>query len=252
MSSDARVLQEPRWGNEKRDQKGLGIWLTLIRHCGAEISAGTWLDIGCGSGGIAAALAPRVRRIIGIDPQPWSCWATAMAEHDNLSFLVSACDEESMPVAECSMDIVVCNQVYEHVGDARALLRNIHRVLKPEGRCYFAGPNLLWPVEPHVHWPFVHWLRRPFAVRLMKALGSKHADSLDAYSTHYWELTRWFRCIGFSYANGIPARLSAELDGIRGMAALGRVAARVPATAVDLLTPFSPGFVFVVRKQASA
>ena len=68
------------------------------------------------------------------------------------------------------------------------------------GIAYFAGPNLLFPIEPHVFWPFVHWLPRGLAVRLMRALGSRKV--LDANSASWWRLHAWFD--GFEVSNALP------------------------------------------------
>lgn len=180
---------DPRWGAEKRDTKGEQILLTLRHFAGEQVQNGRWLDIGCGSGGIAAHLAPHVQEMIGVDPEPWSRWQTWTQEHPNLSFIQASVD--TLNLAPASLDVIICNQVYEHVPDPQALIRLIHTLLKPGGIVYFAGPNLLFPIEPHVFWPFVHWIPRRFAIALMKILGSKHADALDAYSTHYWKLRHW-------------------------------------------------------------
>ena len=240
---------DPRWGSDERDAKADAIWLTMLDRCGARISDGTWLDIGCGSGGIAVALAPKVRRMIGIDPEPWQRWHDFESAHANLSFHKYDGDCRPPAALDGSIDVVVCNQVYEHVADPRALLADIARVLKPDGRCYFAGPNLLWPIEPHVFWPFVHWLPRRVAVRLMDLLGSKRSAELDARSTHYWRLTRWFGDAGLDYTIAISSRIRAGLES-RGVRWHRQV--RWVDSALDAMAPFSPGFVFVLCKLAPA
>lgn len=237
----------PRWGSEGRDRKAAAIWLTMVRHCGEDIASGTWLDVGCGSGGIAATLASRVNRIIGVDPEPWEEWHIATATHENLSFHASVFDEVELPVACGSIDVVVCNQVYEHVNNPIALLRNIHSVLKPGGFCYFAGPNLLWPIEPHVYWPFVHWLPRPSAQRFMRMLGSKQADDLDAFSVSYWRLRAWFKVTDFRYEDAVPARLAAGLT-LGGHNHLAKLTDKLPNGLLLAIAPFYPGFVFLLRR----
>jgi len=238
MSSD------PRWGTARRDRKAEAILGTLRRVCGDAITAGCWVDIGCGSGGIADALAPHVDRIIGVDPEPWDRWAEMQIRHPNLEFVVATCDSDALPIAPGSADVVVCNQVYEHVADPQRLIGNLYRLLKPTGVCYFAGPNLLWPIEPHVNWPFVHWLPRRLAHGVMRALHSRRVRELDAYSADYWRLTRWFRDSGFEFSPAIAARLEDSLVAHGRRPTLPRVVART----VDSLSPIAPGFIFVLRK----
>ncbi len=240
------VHEVPRWGNEARDRKALAIWLTLLQSCGPRVAEGAWLDVGCGSGGIAATLATKVRHVTGVDPEPWEAWTEAMTTHANLKLIVGAFDRDVPPIPDASIDVVVCNQVYEHVGDPIALVRNIHRVLVPGGACYFAGPNLLWPVEPHVFWPFVHWLPRRFAQASMRGLGSRHAHELDARSWPYWRLTGAFRDMGFEFTGAIRERIHAQAKISHSIVA--RMAARIPHRLVSVLTPAAPGFVFILHK----
>jgi SAM-dependent methyltransferase len=48
---------------------------------------------------------------------------------------------ERLPFASGSFDLVICHHALEHVADLRATLREVGRVLKPEGRFYVAVPN---------------------------------------------------------------------------------------------------------------
>ena len=242
---------KPRWGNEARALKAQAILSTLTKYCGDQVVDGAWLDVGCGSGGIAASLASRVHVVVGIDPEPWDAWEDATAALSNLGFIVGAFDGEEFPATEESMDVVICNQVYEHVINPQRLVRNINRILRPGGVCYFAGPNLLWPVEPHVFWPFVHWLPRKWAHAVMRALGSRRTHELDAFSTNYWTLTRWFDDAGFEFKSGIGGRIQSGLE-LRGSRRLSRLADSIPNVLYAALTPFSPTFVFILRKRNHA
>lgn len=248
MTEEVHSVTDPRWGQKDREQKAEAIFATVERHCRRNFSDGLWLDIGCGSGGVAAALASHVRQIVGIDPEPWERWQRIGDEHPNLAFHVGSYHDITKLLGPESVDVVVCNQVYEHVDDPVALLEAINRVMKPTGVCYFAGPNLLWPIEPHVFWPFVHWLPRSFAQHWMRRLGSSRADDLDAWSWSYWALARLFRQRGFHYASAVHARLQAGAEGA-GAGKLLRLAARMPRVLARGLTPITPSFVFVLEKS---
>lgn len=237
------MTTDPRWSDKGRDRKAAAILRTMRAVCGDDVVAGRWLDVGCGSGGIARALADHVRAIEGVDPESWKRWRTFEAEAGNLRFHVGDCDRAEPPLSTAQYDVVVCNQVYEHVRDPFALLVNIHRMLKKEGHCYFAGPNLWWPIEPHVFWPFVHWLPRSVAQRCMMALGSRRAQELDAYSASYFQLAHWFREAGFVYRNVLPERLRA---GFREGSMPGHVLGLFGG-AGRMLAPVHPGFVFHLR-----
>lgn len=232
---------QPRWGAQDRDLKAHAIELVLRHFMSLPLDQATCMDLGCGSGGIAFHLAPQVRSIAGIDPEPWPQWPELTAARDNLRFVQESV--EQLSAGDASADLIICNQVYEHVPDPRHLIAEIHRILKPGGYCYFAGPNLLFPVEPHVFWPFVHWLPRRFAVWLMRRCGSQAI--LDAYSADYWTLRRWLG--EFETSNAVPYVLRHPRQfGRQGL--LWRVLSWTPAPLLHALTPLSPGFVFVLRK----
>lgn len=237
----------PRWGTLNRDKKAAAIWATLHAQHAEQILLGTWLDIGCGSGQISQCFANRVTHMIGVDPEPWPQWHKATDQFPNLTFVTSAFDKQDTSIQDQSIDVAICNQVYEHVQDAERLLNNIYRVLKPSGLCYFAGPNLLWPIEPHVYWPFVHWIPRPWAIRIMKTARSKKTSDLDAYSFSYWHLVRLFKNVGLEHRNSIQQRLNVALDS-KNMKWLQWLITKTPTPVVNALTPFSPGFVFVLRR----
>jgi SAM-dependent methyltransferase len=232
---------DPGWGDQDRPEKATAIFTTLRLMTGLDFSNSHWVDVGCGCGEIAAHLAPRVGRITAIDPSPWQRWSKLKDAYPNLEFIRG--DYTSDYPAPNSIDVVVCNQVYEHVPDPEALIGFIHRILKPGGYAYFSGPNLLFPIEPHVYWPFVHWLPRMFAVRLMRLFGSKAV--LDAYSTHYCKLLHWLK--DFQVVNAVPFILRHPLCYQR-KAIIWKVISFVPASILNKLTILSPGFVFLLHK----
>lgn len=246
MSENIGYPKDPRWGQEARDRKALAILKTLELHCGKGFRDGVWLDLGCGSGGIASTLAAKVNKVVGIDPEPWARWSEYMLVQQNLEFLRMTCADMLSSGGIDQFDVVVCNQVYEHTGNPIELLNAIYCALKPDGVCYFAGPNLLWPIEPHVFWPLVHWFPRRFSIWLMRLFHSKRLHLFDAHSWSYWKLTRAFTSNGFVYQNAIPARIEIELDNRK--TPLKKAFSIIPRRLLNALTPVAPGFVFVLSK----
>ena len=94
----------------------------------------TVLDLGCGGGFMSEALAARGAIVTGIDPA--SAAIAIAAQHAKISgrtirYLTGT--GEAIPLADASMDIVVCVEVLEHVTDLDAVLAEIKRVLMPGG-----------------------------------------------------------------------------------------------------------------------
>ena len=95
------------------------------------------LDVGCGPGTITREFAERLSpgRVVGIDVAP-GIIEQATADTDtaamaNLEFRVDDC--YALDIADESFDIVHAHQVLQHVSDPVAALREMKRVVRPEG-----------------------------------------------------------------------------------------------------------------------
>jgi ubiquinone/menaquinone biosynthesis C-methylase UbiE len=99
------------------------------------------LDVGCATGTLALAAAPRVGRsgtVHGVDPSP-GLVARARAKarrgrRANVAFDVATAQE--LPFADRSFDVVLCTLVAHQLphADRRTCFAQMHRVLKPRGR----------------------------------------------------------------------------------------------------------------------
>lgn len=242
MISENRVQTDPRWGAENREVKARAILTTVSQFVPFSLIETTWLDMGCGSGGIAVNIAPHVKSMTGVDPESWARWSDFQTRQPNLRFLQESV--ENLSIENESVDIVICNQVYEHVSDPQSLIAEIYRVLKPGGYCYFAGPNLLFPIEPHVFWPFVHWFPRATAIKIMRFCGSQ--AMLDAYSTDYWTLRKWLH--RFEMNNVIPYIIKNPKLYCRTHI-FWTLLSYCPYSLLRAITGLSPGFIFLLKKS---
>ena len=103
------------------------------------------LDLGCGGGFMAEALAQRGAGVTGVDPAEKAIAAAiAHARAQGLSIRYITAGGEHLPIADASMDAVVCVDVLEHVDDIDQVLNEIHRVLKPGGLFCFDTINRNW------------------------------------------------------------------------------------------------------------
>ncbi len=242
--STASAADLPRWGAVRRNEKAQQI-LSVIQtrlSSSIELKEAVICDLGCGNGVISANFAPLVRHVYAIDPEPWPTWPALAGKSTNLEFINEPVESLSLP--DAIADIVICNQVYEHVASPQLLIASIHRLLKPGGLAYFAGPNLLWPIEPHTFWPIVHWLPRKFSVGLMRFLGSNAI--LDANSASYWTLRRWLN--EFSICSGLQHVVFHRTQQLSPVLAHA-VVNRIPEVVWRAINPVAPGFVFLLEKN---
>ena len=90
------------------------------------------LDLGCGDGRIAGALAAAGAEVTGVDPSEVAL-ERARSAHPDLRFELPA-EDGSLPFTESAFDVVVCVNVLEHVADTQRLMSEARRVLAPGGR----------------------------------------------------------------------------------------------------------------------
>lgn len=102
----------------------------------------TVLDVGCGGGLLAEEFARLNCRVTGIDPSEASL-ATARqhAQQSRLDVTYQAGVGEHLPFSDASFDIVVCCDVLEHVHSIEQVIKEVARVLTPEGIFFYDTIN---------------------------------------------------------------------------------------------------------------
>ena len=104
------------------------------------------LDAGCGSGYGAAELSQAASQVLAIDVAAEAVdYAREHYRAGNLRFEQASCLE--IPAAEASFDLVVAFELIEHLSDWRAFLREVRRVLSPEGQFLVSTPNKAYYAE---------------------------------------------------------------------------------------------------------
>jgi ubiquinone/menaquinone biosynthesis methyltransferase len=89
------------------------------------------LDLACGTGDIAFALAARGAHVVGLDIT-YRMLQLARAKGTSATFLAG--DMLALPFGDCEFDIVTAGYGLRNVPDIPRALAEIHRVLKPDGR----------------------------------------------------------------------------------------------------------------------
>lgn len=96
--------------------------------------AWTVADLGCGAGTVSAALAPHVRRVIGVD-QSAAMLRTARRRLDGAPNVeLHRAELEALPLPDRSCDAALLVLVLAYVAEVAPVLAEAARVLKPGGR----------------------------------------------------------------------------------------------------------------------
>lgn len=99
------------------------------------------LDLGCASGAWSAKVAGALgaRDTIGVDLSTKGLLAASVR---GVLPVHASVDGAALPFGAETLDVVVCDEVIEHVVDTDGLLDDVHRVLRPEGVLVLSTPNL--------------------------------------------------------------------------------------------------------------
>ncbi|MBX7111559.1 MAG: class I SAM-dependent methyltransferase [Dehalococcoidia bacterium] len=159
------------------------------------------LDLGCGLGEYVRAFERHGAEAFGCDiEQPRLVQAR---DRGTPNLLVAA--GERLPFRDGSLDVVVLNEVIEHVQDDTSTMCEVARVLAPGGVAVIYAPNRLYPFETHGIFlgkkryifgniPLVNWLPNPLRNRLVP-----HARAYTAGGIERVARQRGLRLVHHSY-----------------------------------------------------
>ena len=151
-------------------------FLGILRDQAVPIGSDTKvLDLGCGAGKLVQAARDRGYDFHG-------CGLGLRDAHtDADTTLVGQgilrdidLDPYRLPFDDQTFDVVISDQVFEHVMDYPATLREVHRVMKPGGAFLHVFPARYMPIEPHVHVPLGTMLRQRWWLRTWAMVGIRN------------------------------------------------------------------------------
>lgn len=91
-------------------------------------------DLGCGTGHLAAALAPFVKRVIGVDESAAMLRSARQRTRDLANVELRSGTLEDLPVAAAELDAALLVLVLHHAGDPARVLAAARRTLRPGGK----------------------------------------------------------------------------------------------------------------------
>jgi SAM-dependent methyltransferase len=232
-------LQDP----EGRRLRGRRVVTALTDFGGLDVTHARVLDIGCSAGLMTHEIANAASVVVGVDVDAEALRHAAGAP-GSARFVVASGDR--LPFCDASFDAVVCNHVYEHVADARALMCEIRRVLCAGGVCYLAAGHTLQLMEPHYRLPLLSWLPRRVASAWLRATG--RGECYDERFLPPWRLRRLGE--GFSSTTLVSPKMlrAPERFGFPQLARLPSPARRLIAAASGIAARVAPTWIFILRR----
>lgn len=107
----------------------------LLRELAGDPAGRRVLDVGCGDGVLACALAARGAEVSAVDADPaMVAAARARATQAGVGLIVAEGRLPALPYADGAFDLVVASTVLCFVPDAAQALRELARLLAPGGR----------------------------------------------------------------------------------------------------------------------
>ena len=113
----------------------------ILRPVAASSLPSRLLDIGSGAG-VGAALIAKTASIEHVVCIDLSVPALAEVRKRDFSPLVASAEGHKLPFPDKSFDIVMIDEVIEHLVDTDSIMEEIHRVLTDQGQLLISTPNL--------------------------------------------------------------------------------------------------------------
>jgi SAM-dependent methyltransferase len=143
-----------------------------------------------------------------------------------------------------SLDVVIFNHIYEHVVDARAVVNEIHRVLKPTGVAYLGLANKYQLMEPHYRLPLLSWLPQKAADTYIRRAGkASHYYESHLSRTGLKHLLRGFHIYDYT----VPVIRHPDVFGSDDQ--VKSVVSRLPVQLIQALIPIVPTYIWIGTKR---
>ncbi|MFQ5603663.1 MAG: class I SAM-dependent methyltransferase [bacterium] len=171
------------WRNYAQFARARGELAADILESFQPLKSRTILDIGCGEGGTACALAARGARVRAIDFNP----ARVKKLQNQLNppnLTVELGHAEKLKASNACFDVIILQDVLEHLPHPEKAVSEMCRVLKPNGLLYLSTPNRWSPFnflsDPHWNLPMVSALSRKWVkIFITQIVRREHAVRAD-------------------------------------------------------------------------
>jgi SAM-dependent methyltransferase len=228
-----------------RRKKALKVIKILQAYYGGPLTSLLGVDVGASTCLMTEMFAEQIGTMIALDPDHVGlAHGRERRARENLWFVCG--DGTRSPLASNSVDLVICNQVYEHVLDQEGLVREIHRILKPDGFCYFGAGSRYVLIEGHYFLPFLSWLPLKWSSRYLRLLG--RSIDYDVFLLSYYKLKKLLRNFQIhDFTTRIltqPEKYAAD-----DLVTPGSIWTKLPPPLYEWAKPILPGWAWVLTKK---
>lgn len=170
---------------------------TLLPALGADRPGARILDLGSGRGGLCVALQARGHDVVAVDLRWRNCAVTRLrARRYGLDSRAINAVGGRLPFADDSFDAIACLEVLEHVDDPDAVLAEMRRVVRADGRCLVTIINRWAHLDPHYHLWGVNFVPRSLAERYIawrRRSKRSYRDRQTLDEMHYYSYRAFVR-----------------------------------------------------------
>ncbi|MFV2058722.1 MAG: class I SAM-dependent methyltransferase [Thiohalomonadales bacterium] len=178
--TESEVAKQHMYDKQERVVKADKILRVLQDYLG-DLSMLNVLEMSCSAGLMTEVFSEAFDKITAIDIDAAAIeYANNKNTQKNVKFI--KVDALNTYFSNGVYDVIICNQMYEHVPSAEKLMNEIFRLLVPGGVCYFSATNRLKVIETHYgRIPFLSYLPKKAAHLYLRILGKGRYY----YETHY-------------------------------------------------------------------
>jgi SAM-dependent methyltransferase len=174
------ALGYDRWFDTRWGRYASRVEARAVRRALRSVQGATAIDVGTGTGRLAAQLRAAGVELVAIDREP----AMLTLARKRIEASLVAADVLALPVRDRSVDIALAVTVLEFVADASVAMAELARVVRPGGRIVVGALNPCspWGIAHHAEFGSPPWNAAHFFTRTeLRALGAPHGRvHLDA------------------------------------------------------------------------
>jgi ubiquinone/menaquinone biosynthesis C-methylase UbiE len=140
------------------------------------------LDVGCGTGKVLSLILDKFNaKVSGIDLSEGMIQKAKELLGESANLKVG--DSENLPWADNTFDVVTCSASFHHYPNPEVVLKEMKRILKPDGRVIIADP----------------WCPDPLRILINLLLPIINSGDVKIYSGN--EMTKMFENCGYASIN---------------------------------------------------